>query len=444
MQRALDRHAQKVESIAAAVRERVRESAPSHVSKGGVPHFVPLPGDKRRAGKPIDISSLNEVIHIDAERMECVAEPGVTFAQLVDATLRHGLAPTVVPELEGISIGGAVAGCSVESMSYEYGGFHDSCLEYEVVTGEGEVLVCSPEKEPLIFEMMHGSYGTLGMLTRVKFRLIPAKPYVKLEHRTYRSIEDYNQAMVSECEKGDFEFIDGIVHGPNELVLCLGNFVDSAPYVSDYRWLNIYYKSTRERSEDYLRTEDYFFRYDTECHWMTKTVPPLEWKPVRFAVGKTFLGSTNMIQWSRRLEKVLSLKKRPDVVCDVFIPGDRFVEFFEWYARDFVFYPLWVVPYRPAKVYPWISDDLAARIGEGLFIDCAIYGKPNGGSVDYSVLLEEKVYELDGLKTLISRNHYTPERFWEIYNQPNYEKVKRRLDPKGTFPDLLESLARVE
>ena len=40
----------------------------------------------------------------------------------VAATLPHGLAPYVVPELETITIGGAVSGCSLESMSFEVGG----------------------------------------------------------------------------------------------------------------------------------------------------------------------------------------------------------------------------------------------------------------------------------------------------------------------------------
>ena len=58
----------------------------------------------------------------------------MTFVDLVAATLRHGLVPIVVPELKTITIGGAVAGCSIESMSFRYGGFHDTCLEYEVIT----------------------------------------------------------------------------------------------------------------------------------------------------------------------------------------------------------------------------------------------------------------------------------------------------------------------
>src|SRR5688572_4960422 len=143
--------------------------------------------------------------------------------------------------------------------------------------------------------------------------------------------------MLARMRLRDYDFIDGIVHGPTEHVLCLGRFVDEAPYTSSYRWLDIFYKSTRTRSEDYLTTIDYCFRYDTECHWLTRTMPPLEWKVVRFLIGKLVLGSTNLIKWSKRLAPLLGLKKRPEVVVDVFIPSRNYLAFSEWYERDFQF-----------------------------------------------------------------------------------------------------------
>ena len=52
-------------------------------------------------------------------------------------------------------------GCSIESMSYRYGGFHDTCLEYEVVTARGDVLTCRPDNEhALVFQMVHGGPTT--------------------------------------------------------------------------------------------------------------------------------------------------------------------------------------------------------------------------------------------------------------------------------------------
>lgn len=436
-------HDEIVADIAAQIRARAGSGEPLHIEKGGVHHFVPLAGDRRFVGRPVDVSRLNRVLEIDPGRRRCVVEPGVTFGALVRATLAHGLIPTVVPELEGITAGGAVAGCSVESMSWRYGGFHDSCEEYELVSGAGEVLTVSRQRDPQLFHMMHGSYGTLAILTRLSFELVPATRYVRLEYRRFSTIESFEAELRARIAAGDHPFIDAIVHGPEELVLCLGSFVATAPYVSDYRWLDIYYKSTRTRSEDYLTTEDYCFRYDAECHWLTRTVRPLEWKPVRFAVGKLFLGSTNLIRWSKRLERLLALKKRPDVVVDVFVPSRRLREFFEWYKRGLAFYPLWLVPYRIAEPYPWIAPGHAAGFADDLFIDCAVYGKQNGDpAVDWSQALEEKTYELGGIKTLISRNHHTREKFWQIYGKDAYDAAKSRLDPHALFPSLYEKFHR--
>ena len=100
---------------------------------------MPKGGDLRRRDDKIDISDLTSILSVDPVNRICVAESGVMFCDLVEATLRHGLVPIVVPELKTITIGGAVSGCSIESMSYRYGGFHDTCLEYEVITATGEV-----------------------------------------------------------------------------------------------------------------------------------------------------------------------------------------------------------------------------------------------------------------------------------------------------------------
>jgi FAD/FMN-containing dehydrogenase len=431
------------------VSDQVRALAPggaTYVHKGGVHHVVPVPqGDGRFQGRRIDASSLNHILKIDPERRICVAEPGVTFAEAVRATLQHGLVPAVVPELEGITLGGAVAGCSVESSSFRNGGFHDTCLEYELVTGTGEVLICSPEHEPFLFGMIHGSYGTLGVLTKVTFRLEPATPYVHVEYRKFPDAASFHQAALEACAAGDVRFIDGIVHSPTEWVLCLGRFVQSATRTNTYRWLDIYYRSTRRLRRDILTTPDYFFRYDTEAHWLSRTVPPLEWKPVRFLLGKAFLGSTNMIRWADRLAPVFRrIRERPDVVCDYFIPAERCAEFYDWYLREMDYFPLWVVPYRFPEIYPWISDEHRHRFGGDLFMDLAVYGMRNDEpGVDRSQVLEEKTFELGGIKTLISRNHYTRERFWDIYHGENYRKAKELLDPNHVFRDPYEKLHRV-
>ena len=140
------RHAGKVVRVAEQLRGR-KSTAPLSRQKRVVSHQVPKVHDKKHTDEKIDLLDFDEVIEIDPERRICIAEPGVPFCKLVDRTLPLGLVPIVVPELKTITIGGAVAGCSIESMSYAYGGFHDTCIEYEIITAKGDVLTCTPDDE---------------------------------------------------------------------------------------------------------------------------------------------------------------------------------------------------------------------------------------------------------------------------------------------------------
>ena len=435
-------HQQKIDRVSSQIQAAVREGRPVKFQKKSVRHFVPNPYADFSDNKMIDLRNLDQIISIDPKEQVCVAEPGVTFEDLVQQTLKHNLIPACVSELKTITIGGAVSGCSIESMSYHRGGFHDSCTEYEIIDGQGNILTCAPDRDTELFHMIHGSYGTLGVLTKLTFKLLPAKPYVRMEYRTYDNFDAYWADLSERCTVGDYDFIDSIIHGPKQFVICLGNMVDTAPYLSDYSWLNIFYQSTMQKTEDYMTVPQYFFRYDTECHWLTKTVPPLQNKAVRAVLGKAFLGSDNLIKWSGVLAPVLKLKRRQDVVVDVFIPSRNFGSFVDWYGVNFNFWPLWIVPYKVQELYPWISEDHKERMSETFMIDCAVYGKPNNDpQVDFSEVLEKKVYELGGIKTLISRNHYGEDEFWDIYNKPMIEKMKQRIDPNGVFQDLYDKFA---
>jgi FAD/FMN-containing dehydrogenase len=288
--------------------------------------------------------------------------------------------------------------------------------------------------------MLHGSYGTLAILTRITFELVESKPFVALEYRHHRDFSAFAADLRDCCAAGDFDFVDGIVHTPDHLVLCCGRFTGDAPRLSAYRAEGPYYRSTARLHRDWMTTYDYLFRYDPDCHWLSRTFPPLEWPTVRRALGRWFLGSENLIRWSGRLSRTLSLvTRRPDVVVDVFIPLPRFAEFWDWYARELDYWPLWIVPYRVDEPYPWIESSRAGGIAGELMIDCAVYGKRNNArAVDWSQALEAKTYELGGIKTLISRNHHTREQFWAVYDRERWSAAKDELDPGGAFADLYD------
>jgi FAD/FMN-containing dehydrogenase len=430
------RHREKVDRIAAQLRVH-RGPAPVSFKKRAVSHEVPKVADLRHRDQKIDLTDLDEILHVDPVRRICVAEPGVSFVDLVEATLRHGLVPVVVPELKTITVGGAVAGCSLESTSFRTGGFHDSCLAYEVITARGEVLTCTPENEHrLVFEMMHGTFGTLGVLSKLTFKLMPAKRFVRVQYEKHATLGSYLASIRRHTERQDADFMDGIIHSPTELVLSMGHFTDEAPYAHRYDWMRIYPDSTRTRTEDYLRTADYFYRYDRGV----TNVNPRSFAG-RLLFGK-FLSSSRVLWLADRFHWLLK-RFPPPVTVDVFVPISRATEFLTWYRQAIGHFPLWCVPYRIARPYAWLSDQFVSGLRDELFLDLAIYGfRPAPGANPYR-LLEEKLMEVGGVKTLISTNLYTEDEFWRTWNRPNFETVKALVDPDNRLRGLYEKMCRV-
>jgi FAD/FMN-containing dehydrogenase len=423
-------HERKVARIAAELRRHDAQQ-PVVFRKRAVSHQVPRRESRRKGTSTVDVSDLDAILRVVPEERLCVAEPGVTFEDLCRATLKHGLLPGVVPELRTITIGGAVSGCSIESTSWKQGGFHDTCREYEIVTAAGDVLRCRPDNEnELLFQMMHGSYGTLGLLSKLTFDLVPASPYVHVLYEKHDRLDAYLASIRRHFDAEDVDFMDGILHAPDELVLSVGRFASSAPYTNRYDWTKVYYRSTLERADDYLETEAYLFRYD---RGVTNVHPKSA--AGRLLFGKLLTSSRllRLAEWFPRL-----LPEKPEVTLDVFVPVSSVPAFMEWYERAIGFFPVWCVPYRRVRDYAWLAPSFYRNLEDGLFLDLAIYGlrQPEGRNLYKEI--EEALLRVHGIKTLISHNYYDASTFWHIYNRANYLAAKSRVDPAGVFGDLYE------
>jgi FAD/FMN-containing dehydrogenase len=278
--------------------------------------------------------------------------------------------------------------------------------------------------------MQHGAFGTLGILSKLTFRLMPAKRYVRVSYEKHRTLSEFQDAIWRHFEARDVDFMDGIIHSPELYVLSLGHFVDHAPYVHRYDWVRIYYQSTRTRDEDYLETAQYLFRYD---RGVTNVRPKSLLGRVLF--GK-LLSSTQWLWLASKLPFLLR-SKQPTMTLDMFIPFSKAGPFMDWYEEKLGHFPIWCVPYRRLRDYEWLSDSFWTQLGdEQLFLDLAVYGMRQQGSVNRHRLVEQKLAELGGVKTLIAHNYYEEAEFWSIWNRESYERVKALTDPKKIFRDL--------
>ncbi|HEY5665223.1 MAG TPA: FAD-binding oxidoreductase, partial [Gammaproteobacteria bacterium] len=240
---------------------------------------------KRDQGSRLDVRSLSDVLAVDPEAETVEVEGMTTYETLTDACLAKGSMPFVVPQLKSITIGGAVSGVGIESSSFRCGLPHESVLSLEVLLANGDVVTATPDNEHAdLFFGIPNSYGTLGYVLKLTARTMKVKPYVALKHRKFSDADAYFEALGDAC-RSDADFVDGTVFSGNELYITEGRFVDEAPYSSDYTWLRIYYRSMRERTEDYLTIRDYIWRWDTDWFWCSKNLY-VQNRPMRLLLGR--------------------------------------------------------------------------------------------------------------------------------------------------------------
>jgi hypothetical protein len=77
-----------------------------------------------------------------------------------------------------------------------------------------------------------------------------------------------------------------------------------------------------------------------------------------------------------------------------------------------------------------------------MFLDLAIYGMRQNDDRNAARMIEEKLRDIGGIKTLISHNYYPEAEFWTIWNKPNYDAVKAIVDPRNLFRDVYTKMVK--
>lgn len=401
---------------------------------------------KRAPARRLDVRDFTNVLHVDAAAGIIDVEGMTPYATLVEESLKHGVMPTVVPQLKSITIGGAVTGCGIESSSFRYGLVHETVQELDVLLPDGSVVLCTPTNEHRdLFYGFPNSYGTLGYALRVRVKAIPVKPYVQLTHVRHTDADAYFADLERRCDDGGVDFVDGTVFRRDEMYITLGRFVDEAPYLSDYTYERIYYRSIRERETDYLTTADYLWRWDTDWFWCSRNLGaqhPL----IRRLYGRARLNSvtyTKLMRLNSRWKLTEALNRlrgvhAESVIQDVEIPVERGAEFLDFYHDTIRFLPVWICPTRSYRAD--VQFDLYRLAPRRLYVNFGFWdvirGREPRPAGFYNRQVERKVAELGGMKSLYSDSYFTPEEFWRIYNRPAYERLKRKYDPAGRLRDL--------
>ncbi len=122
----------------------------------------------------LSLDNLQGIESVDEERMLVTVRGGTQLKRLGAELLERGLAQENLGDIDVQSIAGAIS-TGTHGTGVGFGTLATQVAALTLVTAAGEVVECSPERNPDIFKAAQVSLGMLGVVASVTLRVVPAK-----------------------------------------------------------------------------------------------------------------------------------------------------------------------------------------------------------------------------------------------------------------------------
>lgn len=163
-------------------------------------------------GTVINMMEMNRIVEIGPDYV--TAEAGALYIDVAKELQEHGLQFYVNVELGNLTIGSAACGGTKDaSMPGEFGQVCSYAIAMKLVAPSGELIEVT-EEEPELLQVMRSSYGLLGIVYEVTFKVKPLQA-MSVYHVSYRR-EEFERQLPALWEKGEsmmlylFPFLDRV------------------------------------------------------------------------------------------------------------------------------------------------------------------------------------------------------------------------------------------
>ena len=162
------------------------------LSGGALPHL---------GGVLLSMERMNSILEIDERNLQVTTEPGVITEVLQNAVKEKGLFYPPDPSSRGSCfIGGNIAENSGGPKAVKYGVVKDYVLNLELVLPTGEIIwtganVLKNSTGYNLTQLVVGSEGTLGIVTKIVLKLLPFPKYDLLMLVPFNSLEKAGAAV---------------------------------------------------------------------------------------------------------------------------------------------------------------------------------------------------------------------------------------------------------
>jgi len=192
------------------------------------------------------------------------AQGGASWEEVTRATLAQGLTPPAMGDTMTLSVGGILSAGGISNSSHLFGAVVDTVEELDVLTGAGDLLTCSPQRNRELFELAIAGMGQCGLIVSARLRLVTAPKWVVLRDLIYDDIGKFLGDVKRLATEGNVEHLGALVLPGDQtqgwrFKITIGKFCAS-PEEADLRALaDLRFKSSEDHVPvsyfDYLHRE---------------------------------------------------------------------------------------------------------------------------------------------------------------------------------------------
>jgi glycolate oxidase len=152
-------------------------------------------------GVSLSMEKFNKILKIDEENFQATVESGVINETFQQAVKERGLFYPPDPASKGSCfLGGNIAHSSGGPKALKYGTTKDYVLNLELVLPNGDIIWTGADtlKNSTVYnltQLIIGSEGTLGVVTKIVFKLLPLPKHDLLMLASFKHIEDACKAV---------------------------------------------------------------------------------------------------------------------------------------------------------------------------------------------------------------------------------------------------------
>jgi len=128
-------------------------------------------GDASLSERTISTLKYDKILSFDKENGIFECQSGITLDQILKVIIPAGWFLPVTPGTKFITIGGGLASDVHGKNHHVDGSISNHVLEMDVVLASDEIITCSPELYPDLFEATLGGMGLTGVISKVKIQL---------------------------------------------------------------------------------------------------------------------------------------------------------------------------------------------------------------------------------------------------------------------------------